>query len=165
MDLEFRAIPKLIMNLAKSIYDRMYVSAWYLTAGIVWLILTYVMGNTLPEWTLTGASGAATVGLFIHDLVGLFVTPMGWGLMYFFVPIIMRAPIWSHALSVIGFWALAFFYPLNGVHHFLLSSIPMSVQYGAILSTMAVEMSTPTPPAGLERPQQATGAAADFQHR
>ena len=126
--------------IAKSIHKRMYVSLWYISAGIVWLILTYVMGNTLPEWTLAGASGAATVGLFIHDLVGLFVTPMGWGLMYFFVPIILRRPVWSHALSVIGFWALAFFYPLNGVHHFLLSSIPMSVQYGAIISTMAVEI-------------------------
>ncbi len=126
--------------IVKSVRKHQYVSLWYLTAGMIWLILTYVMGNTLPEWTLAGTSGAATVGLFIHDLVGLFVTPMGWGLMYFFVPVILRKPIWSHALSVIGFWALAFFYPLNGVHHFLLSSIPMSVQYGAIISTMAVEI-------------------------
>ncbi len=124
----------------KSIHQRMYVSLWYFSAGILWLILTYVMGNTLVEWTLPGSSGAATAGLFIHDLVGLFVTPMGWGAMYFFVPIILRKPIWSHALSVIGFWALAFFYPLNGVHHFLLSSIPMSVQYGAVISTIAVEI-------------------------
>ena len=129
-----------ITPIVKSVHKHQYVSLWYLTAGIIWLILTYVMGNTLPEWTLPGSSGAATVGLFIHDLVGLFVTPMGWGLMYFFVPVILRKPIWSHALSVIGFWALAFFYPLNGVHHFLLSSIPMSVQYGAIISTMAVEI-------------------------
>ena len=126
--------------IAKAMNNRLYVSLWYVSAGLVWLILTYLMGNTLPEWVMPGSSGAATVGLFIHDLVGLFVTPMGWGMMYFFVPAILRAPIWSHALSVIGFWALAFFYPLNGVHHFLLSSIPMSVQYGAVISTMAVEI-------------------------
>lgn len=126
--------------IARSMHQRLYVSLWYVSAGIVWLILTYVMGNTLVEWTMPGSSGAATAGLFIHDLVGLFVTPMGWGMMYFFVPVILRRPIWSHALSVIGFWALAFFYPLNGVHHFLLSSIPMSVQYGAVISTMAVEI-------------------------
>ncbi|MCE9636597.1 MAG: cbb3-type cytochrome c oxidase subunit I [Planctomycetes bacterium] len=126
--------------IARAMNKRLYVSLWYVSAGIIWLILTYVMGNTLVEWTMPGSSGAATAGLFIHDLVGLFVTPMGWGMMYFFVPIILRQPIWSHALSVIGFWALAFFYPLNGVHHFLLSSIPMSVQYGAVISTMAVEI-------------------------
>ncbi len=119
---------------------RLYVTAWYVTAGLIWTILTYVMGNFLPEWFLPGTAGAAVVGLYIHDLVGLFVTPMGWGLMYFFVPVILRKPIWSHSLSIIGFWALAFFYPLNGVHHFLLSPIPMYVQYGAILATMAVEV-------------------------
>jgi cytochrome c oxidase cbb3-type subunit 1 len=126
--------------IVKSMHKRMYVSLWYFSAGFIWLILTYVMGNTLVEWVMPGSSGAATAGLFIHDLVGLFVTPMGWGMMYFFIPIILRKPIWSHALSVIGFWALAFFYPLNGVHHFLLSSIPMSVQYGAVISTIAVEI-------------------------
>lgn len=118
----------------------MYVTQWYLMVGFIWLALTYLMGNILPEWFLPGASGAAVGGLFIHDLVGLFVTPFGWGLMYFFVPVILRKPIWSHWLSVIGFWALAFFYPLNGVHHFLLSPIPDFVEFGAVISTIGVEI-------------------------
>jgi cytochrome c oxidase cbb3-type subunit I len=117
-----------------------YVTQWYLTVGFIWLALTYLMGNILPEWQLPGASGAAIIGLFIHDLVGLLVTPFGWGLMYFFVPIVLKKPIYSHWLSVIGFWALAFFYPLNGVHHFLLSPIPDFVEFGAIVSTIGVEI-------------------------
>ncbi len=127
-------------SIVRSSHKRMYVSLWYISAGLVWLILTYAMGSTLPEWTFAGSAGAATVGFFIHDPVGLFVTPMGLGLMYFFVPIILRRPIWSHALSVLGFWALALFYPLGGVHHFLLSAIPESLQYGAVISTLAVEI-------------------------
>jgi cytochrome c oxidase cbb3-type subunit 1 len=118
----------------------LYVSLWYFTAGLVWVALTYLMGNYLPQFFLPGASGAAVTGLFIHDLVGLFVTPMGWGLMYYFVPVILRKPIFSHGLSLIGFWGLAFFYPLNGVHHFLYSPIPMYAQYGAVVSTVAVEI-------------------------
>jgi cytochrome c oxidase cbb3-type subunit 1 len=106
----------------------------------IWLALTYLMGNILPEWVLPGAAGAAVTGLFIHDLVGLYVTPLGWGMMYFFVPLILRKPIWSHSLSVIGFWALAFFYPLGGVHHFLISPIPDYVEYGAITTTVAIEV-------------------------
>ncbi len=120
--------------------QKYYVTLWYFTAGLVWLALTYLMGNIIPEWILPGAAGAATTGMFIHDLVGLYVTPMGWGLMYFFVPLILRKPIWSHSLSVIGFWALAFFYPLNGVHHFLISPIPDYVEYGAIITTIAIEI-------------------------
>ncbi len=60
--------------------------------------------------------------------------------MYYFVPIMLQKPIWSHGLSLVGFWGLAFFYPLNGIHHFLYTPIPMFLQYGAIIATVAVEM-------------------------
>jgi cytochrome c oxidase cbb3-type subunit 1 len=117
----------------------LYVSLWYFLAALVWTPLTYAMGNFLPEYFIGGTGGGAIGGLFIHDLVGLFVTPIGWGMMYYFVPIIMRRPIWSHGLSLVGFWGLAFFYPLTGIHHFLYTPIPMFLQYGAVISTIAVE--------------------------
>jgi cytochrome c oxidase cbb3-type subunit 1 len=118
----------------------LYVSAWYFMAAFVWTFLTYAMGNFIPEYFVPGTGGGAIAGMFIHDLVGLFVTPIGWGLMYYFVPILLQKPIYSHALSLIGFWGLAFFYPLTGIHHFLYTPIPMFLQYGAVVSTIAVEM-------------------------
>lgn len=133
-------IAQFMVPLFQARQQKFYVTLWYFTAGFVWLALTYLMGNVVPEWVLPGAAGAAVTGLFIHDLVGLYVTPMGWGLMYFFVPLILKRPIWSHSLSVIGFWALAFFYPLGGVHHFLISPIPDYVEFGAITTTIAIEV-------------------------
>jgi cytochrome c oxidase cbb3-type subunit 1 len=134
----------LIFNLIVPIFSRrernMYVTLWYYTAGFVWLALVYFMGNFLPQYFIPGVGGAAVVGLYIHDLVGLFVTPMGWGLMYYMVPVILKKPIWSHTLSLVGFWGLAFFYPLQGIHHFLFSPIPMYAQYGAVISTIAIEI-------------------------
>ena len=118
----------------------LYVSLWYFIAAFVWTFLTYAMGNLIPEYVVSGTSAGAITGLFIHDLVGLFVTPMGWGLMYYFVPILLKKPIWSHGLSLVGFWGLAFFYPLQGIHHFLYTPIPMFLQYGAVISTIAVEL-------------------------
>lgn len=118
----------------------LYVSLWYFSAGFIWLGLTYIMGNFLPEYWVAGSAAGPLLGLYIHDLVGLFVTPMGWGMMYFFVPVILKKPIWSHALSLVGFWGLAFFYPLQGVHHFLGSPIPMFAQYSAVVSTIAIEI-------------------------
>jgi cytochrome c oxidase cbb3-type subunit 1 len=118
----------------------LYVSLWYFLAAFPWTFLTYAMGNFLPEYFIPGTGAGAVGGLFIHDLVGLFVTPIGWGLMYYFVPIIMNKPVWSHGLSLVGFWGLAFFYPLTGIHHFFYSPIPMFLQYGAVVSTIAVEM-------------------------
>jgi cytochrome c oxidase cbb3-type subunit 1 len=124
----------------KSKEKSLYVSLWYFTAGFIWLGLTYIMGNFFPQYLVAGNAAGPLLGLYIHDLVGLWVTPMGWGMMYFFVPIILRKPIWSHALSLVGFWGLAFFYPLQGVHHFLGSPIPMFAQYSAVISTIAIEI-------------------------
>lgn len=119
---------------------KLYVTLWYFSAMMVWLPLTYFMGNFIPQHWVPGAGGAAVTGLYIHDLVGLTVTPLGWGAMYYFVPVLLKKPIWSHTLSLVGFWGLAFFYPLNGVHHFFWSPIPMYAQYGAVMSTVAVEI-------------------------
>ncbi len=118
----------------------MYVTLWYFMAAFVWTFLTYAMGNFVPQYFVSGTAAGAVGGLFIHDLVGLFVTLLGWGLMYYFVPILLRKPIWSHGLSLVGFWGLAFFYPLQGIHHFLYTPIPMFLQYGAVISTIAVEL-------------------------
>jgi len=117
----------------------MYVTLWYFMAAFVWTFLTYAMGNFVPQYFVSGTSAGAIAGLFIHDLVGLFVTPLAWGLMYYFVPILLKKPIWSHGLSLVGFWGLAFFYPLNGIHHFLYTPIPDFLEYGAIVATIAVE--------------------------
>jgi cytochrome c oxidase cbb3-type subunit I len=118
----------------------MYVTNWYFLAMFIWTFLTYAMGNFIPQYVSPGTAGGAVAGLFIHDLVGLFVTPLGWGSMYFFVPILLKKPMWSHGLSLVGFWGLAFFYPLQGIHHFLYTPIPMFLQYGAVISTIAVEL-------------------------
>lgn len=118
----------------------MYVSLWYFMTAFVWTVLVYAMGSFIPQYFLGGVASGAIIGLFIHDLVGLFVTPIGWGLMYYFVPILLKKPIWSHGLSLVGFWGLAFFYPLTGIHHFLYSPIPMFLQYGAVISTIAIEI-------------------------
>jgi cytochrome c oxidase cbb3-type subunit 1 len=124
-----------------AVRDRqLYVSLWYFGAMLVWLPLVYAMGNFVPQYFVPGAGGAAVTGLYIHDLVGLTVTPLGWGMMYYFVPTMLKKPVWSHTLSLVGFWGLAFFYPLQGIHHFFFSPIPMYAQYGAVISTIAIEI-------------------------
>ncbi|RMF69357.1 MAG: cytochrome oxidase [Calditrichaeota bacterium] len=137
-------VANLIVPIIKTQERGLYVSSWYFLAAFIWTALTYVMGNYFPQFFTAGTAGAAITGLFIHDLVGLLVTPIGWGLMYFFVPLILKKPIWSHALSLIGFWGIAFFYPMQGVHHFLLSPIPMYAQYAAIVATIAIEITVAT---------------------
>jgi len=114
--------------------ESLYVSSWYIIGGLVFTLLSYPMGNLVPE-LVPGASGAAFSGLWIHDAVGLFVTPMALAIIYFVIPASTRRPIFSHFLSMLGFWLLFFLYPLNGTHHYIFSAIPMPAQIGAILAS------------------------------
>ncbi|MFZ9001542.1 MAG: cbb3-type cytochrome c oxidase subunit I [Bacteriovoracaceae bacterium] len=117
-----------------------YVSVWYVLAALLWTPLVYVMGNFLPEYVFPGTGGATITSMYIHDLVGLFVTPVGIAMAYYLLPVLMKKPLYSHALSLIGFWGLAFFYPMNSAHHFLWSPIPMWTQYASVVASVGVHV-------------------------
>jgi cytochrome c oxidase cbb3-type subunit I/II len=117
----------------------LYVSAWYIIGGIIFTMLAYPVGNFVPE-LVPGARGAAFSGLWIHDAVGLFVTPFAVAIAYYVIPATTRRPIYSHFLSMVGFWLLFFTYPLNGTHHYVYSAIPMAAQKGAIVASVYLGM-------------------------
>jgi len=114
--------------------EDLYVSGWYIIGALVFTLFAYPMGNLVPE-LVPGAIGAAFSGLWIHDAVGLFVTPLALAIAYFVIPAATGRPIYSHFLSMLGFWLLFFLYPLNGTHHYVFSVIPMSAQIGAITAS------------------------------
>lgn len=133
-----------VVNMVTSIWRArekpFYVSVWYVLAALIWTPLVYLMGNFLPEYVFAGSSGAAISSMYIHDLVGLFVTPIGTAMIYYLMPVLLKRPLFSHALSLIGFWGLAFFYPLNSTHHYLYSPIPMWSQYAGIVASVGIHV-------------------------
>jgi cytochrome c oxidase cbb3-type subunit I/II len=114
--------------------QNLYVSSWYIIGSLVFTVLAFPMGNVVPE-IVAGAAGAAISGLWIHDAVGLFVTPLALAILYFVIPATTGRPIFSHFLSMLGFWGLFFLYPLNGTHHYVFSVIPMAAQQTAIAAS------------------------------
>jgi len=114
--------------------ENLYVSSWYIIGALIFTLLSYPMGNIVPEF-VPGAAGAAFSGLWIHDAVGLFVTPLALAILYFVIPATTGRPIYSHFLSMLGFWGLFFLYPLNGTHHYIFSVIPMDAQITAIAAS------------------------------
>ena len=117
----------------------LYVSAWYIIGGTVFTLFAYPVGNFVPE-LVPGAQGATYSGLWIHDAVGLYVTPFAVAIFYFVIPTVTGRPIYSHFLSMLAFWMLFFIYPLNGTHHYIFSSIPMEAQIGAIVASVYLGM-------------------------
>ena len=135
----FLAILVLTMQFLITIKNRretpLYVSLWYLIAAFIWTDVNLVL-LMLGPYHIPGINNAAWHGLFIHYVVGLWITPAGYVLIYFFLPASVRNPIYSHKLSLIGFWSLAFFYPFVGLHHYLYSPIADWAETIAIVSSM-----------------------------
>jgi cytochrome c oxidase cbb3-type subunit 1 len=127
---------QLLMTIARRVRRPLYVSLWYLIGALVWTDVNLVLLAIGPHGTVPGINNAALHGLYLHYVVGLWITPAGYVLIYFFLPAALRAPIYSHKLSLIGFWSLAFFYPFVGIHHYLYSPIADWAETLAIVSSM-----------------------------
>ena len=115
------AIP-LLLTAANRQVEHLYVSSWYLMAALVWFPILFLIAN-LP-FTFPGASGATVNWWFAHNVLGLWVTPIGIGIAYYMIPKILGKPIISYQLSLIGFWSLALFYSQVGIHHIIGGPIP-----------------------------------------
>jgi cytochrome c oxidase cbb3-type subunit 1 len=127
-----------LTTIAQRRVQRLYVSLWYWAASLLWTMLTIVIGHLILPYTVSGANSAAMHGFYLHDVVGLWITPAGLGVAYYLVPVGARNRLYSHKLSLLGFWFLAFFYPLNGIHHYLFSTIPEWAQTIAIAASMTL---------------------------
>jgi cytochrome c oxidase cbb3-type subunit 1 len=115
------AIP-LLLTAAHRQVEHLYVTSWYLLAALVWFPILFFIAN-MP-FTFPGASGATVNWWFAHNVLGLWVTPIGIGIAYYLIPKILGRPIISYQLSLIGFWALALFYSQVGIHHLIGGPIP-----------------------------------------
>ena len=80
----------------------------------------------------TGVNQANLNWMYVHNAVGLIFTPVGLAIAYYFIPKSSNSPLYSHQLSMIGFWALAFVYVWTGAHHMLHGPISQWLQTIAI---------------------------------
>lgn len=117
-----------------------YITLWYAIAALVWTLLNLILGGVvLPDVPMSGIGNTALHGLYIHYIVGLWITPAGLAMMYYFTPLACRNPLFSHALSKFGFWTLALAYPFVGTHHYMFSPIPYHNQtIGVVMSMLLI---------------------------
>ncbi|GAC1483342.1 MAG: cbb3-type cytochrome c oxidase subunit I [Gemmatimonadaceae bacterium] len=111
----------LLATLAARRAEHLYVSVWYIMAAYLWFPIIFVIGNW-PAWT--GVESAATNWFYAHNTLGLWLTSVSLGAAYYFIPKVLGRPVHSYQLSLLGFWTLAFFYALNGMHHLIGGPVP-----------------------------------------
>jgi cbb3-type cytochrome c oxidase subunit I len=135
----------LIINLVMTIVGRqentLYVSVWYALGAVIWTAAVYPIGNVMwhPD---TGAMPGLIDSIFLwfygHNLVGLLLTPLAVGVAYFVIPRVVGAPLYSHTLSLVGFWTLIAIYSHIGGHHILQAPIPNWLRTISVVDSMAM---------------------------
>jgi len=114
----------------------LYVSIWYIGAALLWgpfLLITF----SLPIYE--GVAHATANWWFAHNILGLWITPVGLAAAYYFIPKVIGRPIYSYHLSILGFWTLALFYNWAGVHHLVGGPAPQwAVTISIVFSVMMV---------------------------
>jgi cytochrome c oxidase cbb3-type subunit 1 len=118
-------------------YRQIYVALWYAMATVMWTALVYVIGNWPGQAiestfgikaAFSGTNDANVNWFYGHSIVGLVATPGAIALAYYFIPKSANAPLYSHKLSIIGFWTLGAIYFWNGGHHLIYGPIPYWLQ-------------------------------------
>jgi len=88
--------------------------------------------------SLIGLNDAVWNWFYGHNLFGLFITTGGIALVYYLVPKLSRRPLYSHLMSLIGFWSIALLYSNTGQHHLLQAPIPNWLKVISIVGSVGL---------------------------
>ena len=134
-----------VFNILMTIRQRkesiLFVSIWYTTAAVVLTSVTYCLGNVIwkPDTgALVGIPDAILLWFYGHNIFGLLLTPMALGIAYYALPIATRSPLYSHTLSLLGFWSLIIVYTHIGTHHLLQVPVPTWLKTISIVDSVAM---------------------------
>jgi cytochrome c oxidase cbb3-type subunit I len=119
----------------------LYVSIWYVFGALIFSFFTYLFGNAMwnPETgSITGMPDAILAWFYGHNVLGFFFTPLAVAVAYFVIPIVSRAPLYSHTLSLIGFWSILVMYSHIGTHHLLQAPAPTWLKVVAITGSIGM---------------------------
>jgi cytochrome c oxidase cbb3-type subunit 1 len=138
----------LLINVLGTIIRRkvrsFYVSVWYVVGTLLWTAVVYITGSILTQYT-SGLNQANLSWFYVHNAVGLVFTPCGLAAAYYLIPKVLNTPIYSHKLSLIGFWVIAFTYCWTGAHHMIhgpnsywLETVAILFSWSLIIPVIAV---------------------------
>ena len=125
------------VNFTRRREKHVYVSQWYVLGAMFWMPMLYVTAQWLcVELPARGVVQSAVNWWFAHNVLGLWVTPIGLGTAYYLIPKVIGRPVYSYYLSIIGFWSLALFYSWAGMHHLVGGPMPAWMISASIVGSM-----------------------------
>jgi cbb3-type cytochrome c oxidase subunit I len=131
----------LYVTIAHRVEPKLYVSLWYISGTLIWMPLLYFIGNVMwnpPTGALTGINDTIFNWFYGHNVLGLWFTTGLLPVIYYIVPRETRTPLYSHFLSLIAFWGIAFFYTGVGAHHLEWAPIPYWLRTIAVAESIGM---------------------------
>ena len=105
-------------NLFRTVLARqerlLYVSVWYALAALLFTFWIYFFGNAVwnpGTGAIRGIADAVLAWFYGHGIVGLFLTPLAIAARLLRHPYRERRPLFSHTLSLLGFWSILYLLP------------------------------------------------------
>ncbi len=133
-------------TVARRTEKQLYVSVWYWMGSVVGIALVWIVGNRTFV-ALDGLNDAISNWFYAHDVLGLWITTMGVGIAYYLLPKLTAGPngepgnpVWSHRISLIGFWGNFAFYTGIGAHHIIQAPVPEWLKAFAIGSSVLMSI-------------------------
>lgn len=131
----------LLMTIARRKEPILYVSIWYVMSAVILTACTYCLGNVIwkpDSGALVGIPDAILLWFYGHNVFGLLLSPMALGVAYYVLPIATRSPLYSHTMSLVGFWSLIIVYTHVGTHHLLQVPVPTWLKTISIVDSVAM---------------------------
>ena len=129
------------MTVGNRVENKLYVSLWYISGTLIWMPLLYIIGNVIwnpPTGAITGINDTIFNWFYGHNILGLWFTTGLLPVIYFIVPKATKTPLYSHFLSLVAFWGIAFFYTGVGAHHLLWAPIPYWLKTIAVAESIGM---------------------------
>ena len=116
-----------------------YVAQWYLVAALFWFPWIYLSAH-LFVFVFNGhpVMAAGVNAWFKYALIFLFFTPVALGTAYYLAPKITGRPVYSYALALFGFWALAVIGPWAGMQKLAGGPLPQFLPYLGAAATVLI---------------------------
>lgn len=134
-------LANLYMTIINRVEPKLYVSLWYISGTLVWMPLLYFIGNVMwnpSTGALTGIDDSIFNWFYGHNVLGLWFTTGLLPVIYYIVPKETRTPLYSHFLSLVAFWGIAFFYTGVGAHHLLWAPVPYWLKTIAVAESVGM---------------------------
>lgn len=114
-----------------------YISLWYFLGAFFWFPWFFGAANLMVgSPRVHGVVQGAVAAWYASNLLGLFLSSIGLGAIYYLIPKVIGKPIHSYYLASVGFWSFALFWGWTGMTRLTGGPVPAWMPTASIAATI-----------------------------